>query len=110
MFVRWWFKALEGPVRDGTKDPRGDQRLAQHDQFKRFDQNLRGTGCGTEAVHASLMSQPHEVEVKPIRQGDDPSFRRLLFYPPNHLKQVTDALTGFDKNKGRPRRHILDLS
>jgi hypothetical protein len=44
MFERWLLRAIEGPVRDGTKDPRGDQRLAQHDQFKGFDQNLMITG------------------------------------------------------------------
>src|SRR4051794_37401049 len=103
MFERWLLRAIEGPVRDGTRHSRGDQRLAQHDQFKRLDQNLAVSSGETEAVHTGLVAQSHEAEVALIRQDHDPGLRSLLSRLLDDLKYATGVLAGLDQDQGSLR-------
>jgi hypothetical protein len=74
--------------------------LTKHDQFKGFDQNLRGTRGETEAAGSSLMSCPHEVEIVLIYQNNDTSFWSLIAHLSNYIEDTTSILAGLDQNQG----------
>jgi hypothetical protein len=83
-------------------EPKGQDPLTEHDQFKGLDQNVRSNGGQTEAIHTCLAPQPDEAEVKLIRQGHNASLWRLLSHLPHDLKGSTGGLAGVDEDKGRP--------
>ena len=76
--------------------------------------DLRSTsgrnGCQTEAIDASLVSQPHHLKVELIRQSNDPCLWRPLSYLLDDLTQATGVLIDFDDDQGKLRREIPEPS